>query len=202
MIGCAGTTGGLKILEEPNEGNCIIIGNVIIENINQEFSWTNWDFSSQVVIVGKSSDGTMNHYTVGTDAQGYYCLPNVPEGQYALKAVIIPIFGGMPLKLVNDLTENNSNFYRMRHPERPIEYTADWLPLKGEGRIVNLDIMWLGLRSAQVADLDVKAIGKIFVQKYSQGLKNKRFYEQGYTYTREDPLSYFKNKFPDSAWWK
>ena len=133
IIGCAGTTDGLKSLEEPNEKTVMIIGNVIIENIDQEFSWHNWDFSAKVVIVGKSDDGTMNHYTLDTDARGYYCLPNVPAGQYALKAVIIPVFGSMPVKLVNDLADYNLQFYRMRHPEQPIEYTAKWLPLKVEG---------------------------------------------------------------------
>ena len=202
IIGCASSTGGLKFLEEPNDGNVVIIGNVIIENINQEFSFDNWDYGSDVVIVGKSADGTINNYTVTTDAFGYYCLQNVPAGSYALKAIIIPVPGGMPVKLVNDLSSRNSEFYRMRHSERPIEYTAKWLPPKTDGRIFNLGIVWLGLRTANVSDLSGDVIGIVVTSKFSEGLRTKRFYDGGYPYTREDPLVYFKKNFPDSGWWK
>ena len=203
IIECAGPTGGLKFLEEPNDGNVVIVGNVIIENINQEFSFDNWDYSSQVVIMGKTADGTLNNYTATTDPQGYYCLPNVPPGRYALKAVLLPIPGGTPLKLVNDLDSRDSEFYRMRHPEREIEYTANWLPpmIKG-GRIINLGITWFGLRTAEVSDLSVKSIGIVVTRKFDEDLRAKRLYNIGYPYTRNEPLTYFKKKFPDSGWWK
>lgn len=202
IIRCAGTSQELKFLDEPNEAGVIIIGNVIIENINQQFSFQNWDFPVQVVILGKSDNGIINHHTITTDDLGYYCLPNVPAGQYALKAVIVPMFGSQPIKLVNDLTYNDSEFYRMRHPEEPIDYTAAWLPLRGKGRIVNFNIMWLGLREADVEDIAIKSIGKIMVVKSSEDLQNRRFYVNGYPYTREDPLTYFKKKFPEAGWWK
>ena len=202
IIECAGPSGGLKFLEEPKEGNVVIIGNVVIENINQEFAFDNWDYSSQVVIMGRTADGTLNHYTVSTDDQGYYCLPNVPAGRYALKAAILPVPGGIPLKLVNDLASRDSEFYRMRHPERPIDYTAKWLPPRVDGRIINLGIIWLGLRTPQVSDLSTKSIGIVVMSKFSESIKTKRFWDYGYPYTREDPLTYFKKKFPDSGWWK
>lgn len=203
IIRCASPSGGLKFIEEPKGGDIVIFGNVIIENINQEFAFDNWDFGAQVVIVGRTRGDTISHYTVNTDVLGYYFLPNVPPGQYALKAVILPIPGGVPLKLVNDLSSSSSEFYRMRHPEQPIEYTANWLPPnKMDGRILNLGIVWLGMRTAEVSDLSTKSIGVIIASKFSESLKTKRFFESGYPYTREDPLTYFKKKFPNSGWWK
>ena len=201
VIGCASTSGGLKNLEEPKEDSVLILGDVLVENIDEDFSFKNWDYSFKVVVVGKSNDGTMNHYTVTTDARGYYCIPNVPAGQYALKAIILFVVGGMPIKLVNDLTDYNSKFYCMRHPEQPIEYTAQWLPAKVDGRIINFNIRWFGLRSAEVADMDVKARGKILLQKFSKSIQNKRFYDQGYIYSRQEPLTHFESKFPNSGWW-
>ncbi len=202
IIGCAGSSRVLKFIEEPKEGNVVIIGNVIIENINQEFAFDNWEYGSEVVIVSKTPDGTINHYTVNADAEGYYCLPNVPAGPYAVKAVILPVIGAKPLKLVCDLTSPKLEFYRMRFSERPIEYTAEWLPTKEDGRIINLGIMWFGLRTAEVSDLSTKSIGRIATNKFSEDLKNKQFYDYGVSYNRENALTYFKKKFPDSGWWE
>jgi hypothetical protein len=108
----------------------------------------------------------------------------------------------MPIKLVNDLASRDSKFYRMRHPERPIEYTASWFPPKADGRIVNLKTVWLGLRTSIISDMEQKSIGDIMMSELSEDLKAMRFYDQGYPHTREAPLTYFKKKFPDSGWWK
>ena len=90
----------------------------------------------------------------------------------------------------------------MRFSERPIEYTAEWLPTKEDGRIINLGIMWFGLRTAEVSDLSTKSIGRIATNKFSEDLKNKQFYDYGVSYNRENALTYFKKKFPDSGWWE
>ena len=202
IIGCAGPSGDLKFLEEAKENSAMIIGNVIIENIDQEFSFDNWDLSFEVVIIGRTADGTLNHYTVPADNKDYYCLPNVPPGRYALKAVILPVLGGRPLKIVNDLNTYDSEFYRMRYPERPIEYKAEWLPSRKNGRIINFGIKWFGLRTAQISDMDTNAIGKIMLLEFSESVHSRRMWDQGYPHTREDPLTHFKEKFPDSGWWK
>ena len=52
-LSCAGSSGNLKVIEEPKEGTVMIIGNIIVENINQEFEFRNWGTSAQVVFVGK-----------------------------------------------------------------------------------------------------------------------------------------------------
>jgi len=201
-IRCAGTSGGLTVLEEAEGNNVMIIGNVIIENIDQEFAFDNWDLSFEVGIIGRTADGTLNYYTVPADNRGYYCLPNVPPGQYALKAVILPVPGGRPLKIVNDLNTFDSEFYRMRYPERPIEKKAEWLPMKKSGRVINFGIKWFGLRTARIADMDINAIGKIMLMEFSESIRSRRMYDQGYPHSREDPLIHFKEKFPESGWWK
>ena len=202
IIQCAGTTDMGRFFEEPNDDGIIIVGNVIIENIDQEFSFQNWDLGAQVVILGKTDDGTTTHYTVTTDKEGYYFLTNVPAGQYVIKAVILPMFGGQPIKLVNDRNSQDSRFYRMRHPTEPIEFTAKWFPERENGHILNLGIMWLGLRAAQLSDISSKTIGEVLMAKFSNGIKGEKLYNYGYIYTRENPLLYFKNKHPNSSWWE
>jgi hypothetical protein len=202
ITGCASTFYGIKVLQEPESDKTMIIGNVIIENINQEFGFDNWGLSAQVVIVGKNKDGTIMHHKVYTDNKGYYCIPNLQQGQYVLKAIILPIIGGRHVKIVNDRNSSMSEFYRMRHPEREIEYTASWFPMAADKKIRNYHIIWMGLRRAHIEGISEKSIGEVLVAQSKEGLKEKRFYENGYPYTRLDPLTYFKNKFPDSGWWK
>ena len=201
VIRCAGT-GGLTALEEVIEDNVMIVGNAIVENIDQGFAFDNWDLGFEVVIIGKIADGTLSQYTVPADNRGYYCLQNVPPGQYALKAVIIPVTGGRPLKIVNDLNTFNSEFYRMRYPERPIEKKAEWLPMKKRGRVINFGIKWFGLRTARIEDMDINAIGKIMLMQFSESVRSRRMWDQGYPHSRQDPLTHFKEKFPESGWWK
>ena len=203
VVGCAATSGGLRSIPEPEDQKSLVVGCILVENINQGFPWRNWDYGFQVVILGQTSRGEIQHYRVTADSKGYFCLPNVPPGQYAVKAVILPMFGSLPVKIVNDLVSENSEFYRMRHPEEPIEYTARWFPpMKVRGRIGNLDILWLGLRRADVEDIVAKSVGKVIAIRVEGELRNRRFYEQGFVYTRKDPLEYFKSKFPNSGWWK
>ena len=202
VIRCASTSGGLTVLDEPMEDNVMIIGNAVIENIDQEFAFDNWDLSFEVVVIGRVADGTLNQYTVPADNRGYYCLPNVPPGQYALKAVVLPVPGGRPLKIVNDLNTFDSEFYRMRYPERPIEKKAEWLPMKKRGRVINFGVKWFGLRTAQIEDMDINAIGKIILMEFSESIRSRRMYDQGYPHSRQDPLILFKEKFPESGWWK
>jgi hypothetical protein len=202
IMSCSATVADLKSFEEPTETGFLIIGDVLIENISQEFPFRNWDLSSEIIIIGKSMDGSTTLYSVTTDMNGYFYLPNVPEGQYDLKAVILKPFGAQPIKLVNDFNEINSEYYRMRHPEQPIENTAKWLPPIPKGRIINLGILWFGLREANIQDYSGKEIGKVLVIKSSENLRSKRFYVDGYAYTRKDPLIYLKEKFPNLGWWQ
>ena len=202
LLSCAGSMKGLKSIDEPLDEGILVTGNILVENINQTLEFDNWDFASQLVIVGRDEDGTTTYYDVMTDNRGYFALANVPSGAYGIKAIIIPLFGQLPLKLVNPLDAPDSKFYRMRHPERDFERKAVWLPAKQTGRITNLRCTWLGLRVAEIEGLTSEAIGDVFRQTSSGALKNKQFWTEGYIYNREEPLQYLKQKFPESAWWK
>jgi len=201
LYGCAGSYKGLEHLNDPENNKKIIIGNILIENIDQEFAFENWDMGVDLVFLGKKGDSTWSHH-VTTDYHGYYCIPNVPDGYYILKAVQLPLTGGQPVILVNDWNYSDSKFYRMRHPERGFEYTANWFPKKNDGQIINFNILWFGLRTAQIADLDQTSIGEVLVIQSDESLDGFRFYDNGYRYTRPAPLTFFKDKFPNSSWWK
>jgi hypothetical protein len=203
MLGCAGSASSLATLPEPANDNVLVIGNVIVENINQGLQFETWDFPSQVVIIGKSSaSDTLSHYTISTDDQGYFALENVPSGLYGIKAVIVPLFGSQPLKLVNPLDGPSSEYYRMLHPEQDIEYTAMYIPGKEKNGIVNLNINWLGLRSADVEGISGDKIGVVIRQISTEKIENKQFWTNGVSISRDEPLEYMMKQFPQSGWWK
>jgi hypothetical protein len=121
---------------------------------------------------------------------------------YGIKAVIVPLFGSQPLKLVNPMESPNSEYYRMRHPEREIEFTGMYMPGKEVNGIVDLNITWLGLRSAEVEGISGDKIGVVMRQVFTEKFENKQFWTNGVSISRDTPLDYMKKKFPQSSWWK
>jgi hypothetical protein len=203
ILSCAGSKSSLQNLQEPAEDGMLIIGNIIVENINQGLSFETWDFPCEVVILGRATaSDTLSHFTITTDDQGYFALENVPSGLYGIKAVIVPLFGSQPLKLVNPMESPRSEYYRMRHPEREIEYTGIYMPGKEKDGIIDLNITWLGLRAAEVEGISGDKIGVVMRQTFSEKIENKQFWTNGVSITREKPLEYMKQKFPQSSWWK
>jgi hypothetical protein len=155
------------------------------------------------VILGRTTTAdTISHYNVSTDKKGYFALDNVPDGLYGIKAVIVPLFGSQPVKLVNPMESPNSQFYRMRHPERDIEYDGIYMPGKAKNGVVDLNITWLGLRSAEVEGISGDKIGVVMRQLSSENLENHKFWTDGVSINRDTPLDYWKKKFPQSKWWK
>lgn len=203
LLGCAGTKSTLTNLQEPTNDGILIIGNVIVENINQGLTFETWDFPCEVVIVGKAmASDTLSHYAIKTDDNGYFALANIPNGLYGIKAVIVPLFGSQPIKLVNPMESPNSQYYRMRHPEREIEYDAMYLPGREKNGIIDLNITWLGLRSAEVEGISGDKIGVVMRQISTEKLENKQFWTNGISISRDTPIEYMKKKFPASGWFK
>jgi len=202
QLHCAGTKGGIESLPQPKPNMIMLIGDILLENIDQNFIFDYWDLPLKVVILGRTEDGNINHYVVTTDNKGYYCLPNVPKGSYLIKAIIFQEPGKIPNIIVNDWDNIDSKYYLMRHPERGVEYKASWFPHEQESRIINQHIRWFGLKKPLAQDMVMASIGEVFVNTYSKNLKTERLWTDGHLYTREEPLTYFKKKFPNSGWWK
>jgi len=199
---CAGTNGGLNVLHEPETDTVLVLGAILIENIDMDVSFSYWDYPLQVVILGKSNAGTIQHYTVTASRDGYFCLPNVPQGSYLIKAIIFQEPGKVPGIITNKWDHFDSKFYLMRHPERGVSYTANWFPTPSAFRIINKNILWFGLKQALMQDKSLISIGDIMVNQYDVNLKNERLWTEGYPYTRLAPLEFYKQKFPESSWWK
>lgn len=202
LVGCASSTTGLKVLPEPESNTVMVIGCVLLENIDRDLAFAEWNRTLKVIILRRERDGTIKHYTVETDRDGYYCLPNLPEGAYLLKAVIFQVPGERPQIIVNDFQSAVTRYYLMRHPENGIEYTANWFPAETNERIIDQHITWFGLRRSRLEDMTLHSVGKVLVTTHSEKIETKRLSRDGYRYSREAPLVYLREKFPDSSWWE
>jgi hypothetical protein len=202
LIGCAGLSGGLRHLAEPEQDSVILLGCILLENMDRDLPFSYWDLPLDVVILGKGEDEQINNYETRTDADGYYCIPNLPRASYLLKAVYFQEPGQPVHIIVNAWESPNSKYYQMRHPEQGIEYTAQWFPKPTKTRIVDQKITWFGLRRAQISDMSESAIGDVMVVQIDEDLENRRLWGDGYLYNRVQPLDYFKNKFQQSSWWQ
>jgi hypothetical protein len=202
LVGCAGLSGGLKVLPEPEQDSILLFGCILLENMDRELPFSYWDLPLNVVILGKGEDGKITHHETRTDVDGYYCFPNLPRGSYLLKAVYYQEPGQPENVILNEWEHVNSKYYTMRHPEQGFEYTAQWFPKPSETRIVDQKITWFGLRRASISDMSESAIGDVMVINTMEKLENKRLWGDGYLYTRVQPQEFFTSKFPQSTWWQ
>ncbi|MFC1502017.1 hypothetical protein ACFL6A_01230 [bacterium] len=201
FFACATMSGGMKNLPEPEPDTLMIMGCLLLENIDQDFGFDYFDFPMKVVILGQNEEGVIDHYILSTDQYGYYCLPNVPKGSYILKAVIFQMPGERPNIIVNDYEYPDSKFYLTRHPERGVEYTSNWFGSPPTERIINQNITWFGLKRSNMEDRNLVSIGEVLLNFYSKDLENERIMTDGHPYRRLAPLTHFKNAFPESNWW-
>ena len=204
MIGmnCASSTQVTKNWQEPAGETVLIIGNILVENINQGYGFGNWGLPIYIVIMGKDESGMIHKYQTTSDEKGYFFIANLPIGQYHLKEMTLPVSGSRPIRIVNDWDSPGSKFYQMSHPERSIEYTANWFPQRPPDKIINFNIMWFGMRTAQISNISEKSVGEILFTQKKESLNSYRFFPDGTPYSRLEPLQYFESKIPDSGWWK
>jgi hypothetical protein len=204
MVGmnCASSSQVMKDWQEPAGGTVLIVGNILVENINQGYGFENWGLPIEIVIIGKDEEGMIHKYQTTSDDKGYFYIPNVPLGQYHLKEILLPISGSRPIRIVNDWDSPTSKFYQMSHPERSIEYTTNWFPPRSNDKIVNFNIMWFGLRAAQISNISEKTVGETLFTQKKEALNSYRFFPDGTPYSRIEPLKFFQTKIPNSGWWK
>ena len=93
LAGCGGSATQL-IMQEPEDGKCVVVGAVLVENngVDDFYDVVNSDIT--VVLVGKSilnGEESIEGYRLKTDENGYFFLPNVPQGAYVLKGIEISL---------------------------------------------------------------------------------------------------------------
>ena len=77
-------------MQEPEAGKCIVVGALLVENNGVDDFYDAMKSDITVILVGKSiinGEESIEGYRIKTDENGYFYLPNVPQGAYVLKGI-------------------------------------------------------------------------------------------------------------------
>ncbi len=178
-------------MEKPQEGKCLIVGAVLLENNGIEDKYETKFEDITVVIVGKfmeNGEEQTKGYRVLTDEKGYFLLQNIPAGQYVLKGFEADI-GFQTRKFITSRWDGRTQIF---YPSNNlIDFTVrDW-PDKQDGDIVNLEINYFMIDQAN----------RVAHERFDS-LKDKPGTFPDTKYTMINPVEYYKAKYPAWEWFE
>jgi len=128
---------GVQNLDEPNSSeSMLVIGRVIIEGQTDYNITEIVRKGNKIGIFGLTEAGEQVHYYAYTDANGYFALPNVPPGQYAIQGVNAYIHQVGTYTLYNPLEQGGSVF-RFNRGEY-YTFGGEYFPFQTRGRVLSL----------------------------------------------------------------
>jgi hypothetical protein len=177
------------VLEQPQEGKCLLIGAMLVENNGVEGKYEAINKNITVVIAGKyeeNGEEITEGYRVKTDENGYFVLQNVPAGAYAVKGFEVDVGFDTRLYITSRWDGNVQVFYSIN---TIIDYTVRIWPEPHTDKLINMQINYFAVDQAQ----------RVTHNRFNQ-LKDRTGVLPDRSYTMADPVSYFKNKYPDWGW--
>lgn len=177
------------LLEKPIEGKSIVIGAVCVENVGIEDVYEAKTSNITVVIIGKfieEGKEQIKGFRVKTDKNGYFALQNVSPGSYVVKGIEVDLAYSTHLLLSSRWEGNTQIFYPV---DTMIDYVVSVWPSGKTDKTINMDIWYFKIDAAY----------RVFDQVF-RSLENKRVSLEEVSHNMPNPLTYFKGKYPDSAW--
>ncbi len=191
LISCAGTGGGGITIEEPQEGQSVVVGAVLVENNGFENYYRPIQDDIYVMIAGKSTvDGEeqTEGYRVKTNEDGYFMLQNVPPGAYVVKGIEFYVGVGQTMK-VNAEWEAGRKYFRLTQEE--LNYFVREWPEEEDEQVINLNINYFLLdRAPRIAAFNTY-----------QAINGEEI-NLDQSYTMPAPVEYFEKKFPEAQWFE
>jgi hypothetical protein len=197
LSGCGAST--LNVITEPASGGLnMVVGALLIENMGVDFKSETLSGKVDVYLVGKKkSDNSIVSYKLKTDNNGYFCVENVPAGNYLIKGVRVMVGSKYEAKVVNDLELPNSGYYLQRNIQDPIIMEAEWLPKQPDDRVLDLGFLYIGF---QPTGGEAGLSYNLLIENFD--FADNKELNLGKTYNLVTPFDYFKSKFPESPWFK
>lgn len=182
-----------KTLPDPqNDKNIVVIGSICIDLFEYRGISKTFRSGVKVIIAGRHKEGEKiihKNYWVETDERGYFFLPNVPEGEYALRGFRFQIVGSdFFLTAINSLRSENDKYIINRAAKIPDGAFVFKFPLTN--RTVNL---W---HNYFIVDRGQEVHPRVYYT-----LDNLRLVT-GEILQEPDVLSYFKSRYPQSRWFQ
>ena len=190
FLGCASSEKVL-VIQQPQKGKSVLVGAVLVENNGIDELYRPKTSKITVVVVGKFlKDGreVTRGYRVKTDKNGYFIIQNVSPGSYVLKGIEVDV-GYTNRDFITSRWEGDKQHYY--NSDGVIDFIVRIWPSEQKGKIINLNINYFMLDNA----------GRVYSNKF-KALKNTTLALKDNKYTMDSPVKYFKDKYPESEWFK
>lgn len=132
----------VQMLPEPKEKGNLLIGSLIFNMDGYEdHIQTIWE-DIDVAIIGRYvENGQLHTFSkwIRTDEYGYFFIPHVPDGEYAIKGFKVHLFADEELKIVNDLDDPENNYFELREDDEVIYLHGNLFDTKQNYRVINFD---------------------------------------------------------------
>jgi hypothetical protein len=136
VFSCAGGMSGLK---EPEPGKNLLIGAILFENKGYQNRNELYVENLEVAIIGYYEENGKEKLFgkwLFTDKDGYFYIPNVPDGKYALKAIRVNMEGRAYLTIAKDYKSGVDNFQIQGSENVP--FSGTHFNTTQSNRIINL----------------------------------------------------------------
>ena len=184
LSGCGSTVSQIN-MQEPEEGKCVVVGAVLVENngVDDFYDVSKSDITA--IVVGKSiinDEEQIEGYRLKTDQNGYFFLPNVPQGAYVLKGIEI----SLGYKGVTLITSRWDGARQIFIPTgKMIDYVVRSWPEEILECVNDMGISYLMIDPSM----------GIYSDTYSE-LRNTVLALKSFTHTMSNPVKYYQEKYP------
>ena len=186
LLGCGGSMN--FVIEKAEPGKSMLVGAMLLENDGLDEVYQSITKNITVVLVGKSKEGEEEGYRVKTDENGYFALQNVPPGSYVIKGFEVDVGFGRRLLITSRWDGNTQIYYPA---DTIIDYTVRVWPEAMEGKVLDMQIHYFKIDQAL----------RLATRQYKM-MKNLAGSISGSQYTMLNPVSYFKEKYPQADWFQ
>ncbi|MFC1563174.1 hypothetical protein ACFL4Z_03905 [candidate division KSB1 bacterium] len=204
LLSCSSTAPlSMEITNPKDNESIVIVGCLIAENMGIEELFESIEYGTEVVLVGKCIINGIEEtegYSVRTDENGYFFLENVPKGGYVIKGARIFVANSFSVNVISHWRTLEIAYYVPYLQEQLIRHDVTFVPQPPEGKVYNFGITYFGLHPGSPEPGAAGVANTVLYQNFSY-LENQEL-NIGKKYTKSDPITYFKKRFPNSTWFQ
>ena len=184
-FGCGPSVSQFK-MQQPEKGKCIVVGAILVENNGVDDYYEVHKSKITVIIVGKSivnGEESVEGYRVKTDENGYFFLPNAPQGAYVVKGLELSLgYGGQTL--ISSRWDGARQIFHSA--SNMIDYVVRSWPEDVSGCVNDMGITYLMIDPSM----------GIYYNQYVE-LRDNVLSLENIKHTIENPVRYYRMKYPD-----
>lgn len=131
----------LRVLDEPVENKCIIIGSAILDINGYQENFLNIKENIEIAVIGRVLENGREKVLglwAETDENGYFSISNAPPGEYAIKGLRTHIIGIGDLNIANELIDPQRNYFEL-NDRSVIPFTGNLFDCVSNNRVINLE---------------------------------------------------------------